>query len=338
MIKFFRKIRQTSLAQNKVSQYLFYAIGEIILVVIGILIALNINNANEKRKNQETITTILKEIQADLVTDITESVSLFERFKRADSIQDIILNNIYNYEDYKSGKTEFLELYYDSHEVQTNGYDNLTRNIDNVPEEQKKLLKDLKHLYVTVKSNLDVSNRRMQKTVYDNVDSYYKQNWSQQLNLGNFTDEAIDYYRNDLSRKNQVLSYMNDYRWVFRNSQKFRVNAIKAYNSIAKIVENKDSSPEIVNYAVNDSMLLNKIEGNYRLKESMGKWANNLKITIDDGLLTLNSERFSNVKCYFLKNRMFHIDDIIYDFDNIESGEFSISGNIEGKATYTKMD
>jgi len=338
MIKFFRKIRQTSLAQNKVSQYLFYAIGEIILVVIGILIALNINNANEKRKNQEKITTILKEIQADLVTDITESVSLFERFKRADSIQDIILNNIYTVEDYKSGKTEFLELYYDSHEVQTNGYDNLMRNIDNVSEERKTLLKDLKNLYVVNKSYLDASNKRIQKTVYDNIDSYYKQKWAQQLLLGNWTDEAIDYYRNDLSRKNQVLSYMNDYRWVFRNSQKFRVNAIKAYNSIAKIVENKDSSPEIVNYAVNDSMLLNKIEGNYRLKESMGKWANNLKITSDDGLLVINSERFSNAKCYFLKNRMFYIDDMIFDFDKIESGEFSISGNIEGKATYTKMD
>ena len=74
------------------------------------------------------------------------------------------------------------------------------------------------------------------------------------------------------------------------------------------------------------------------MKESMGKWANNLKITSDDGLLVINSERFSNAKCYFLKNRMFYIDDMIFDFDKIESGEFSISGNIEGKATYAKID
>jgi hypothetical protein len=131
---------------------------------------------------------------------------------------------------------------------------------------------------------------------------------------------------------------MNDYRWVFRNSQKFRLNAINAYKVIAKIVKNGDSIPEIVSYVVNDSTLLDKIEGNYKLKESTGKWANNLKITIDDGLIILNSERFSNEKCYFLKNRMFYIDDIILDFHKIELGEFSISGNIEGKATYTKMD
>jgi hypothetical protein len=338
MINFFRKIRQSLLTQNKVSQYLLYAFGEILLVVIGILIALNINNANEKRKNQEKITTILKEIQVDLVTDITESISLFESFKRADSIQDIILNNKYSVEDYKSGKTEFLELYYDSHEVQTNGYDNLMRNIDNVSEEQKKSLKDLKHLYVAFKSNLDVSNRRMQKTVYDNIDSFYKQKWAHQINLGNFTDDAIDYYRNDLSRKNQVASYVNDYRWVFRQSQRFRINAINAYKAIAKIVKNSDSIPEIVSYVLNDSTLLGKIKGNYRLKESTGKWANKLEITSDDGLLILNSEGFSNAKCYFLKNRLFHVNDIILDFDKIESAEFTISGNISGKTTYTKMD
>jgi tetratricopeptide (TPR) repeat protein len=50
MIKFFRKIRQNLLTENKFSKYMLYAIGEIILVVIGILIALQINNWNEYRK------------------------------------------------------------------------------------------------------------------------------------------------------------------------------------------------------------------------------------------------------------------------------------------------
>ena len=49
MIKFFRKIRRQLLTQNKFSKYLLYAIGEIVLVVVGILIALSVNNWNEKR-------------------------------------------------------------------------------------------------------------------------------------------------------------------------------------------------------------------------------------------------------------------------------------------------
>ena len=46
MLKFFRKIRQKLLTDNKFSKYLIYALGEIVLVVIGILIALSINNWN----------------------------------------------------------------------------------------------------------------------------------------------------------------------------------------------------------------------------------------------------------------------------------------------------
>jgi len=49
MIKFFRKIRQNLLLENKTAMYFKYAIGEIILVVIGILIALRINNWNETK-------------------------------------------------------------------------------------------------------------------------------------------------------------------------------------------------------------------------------------------------------------------------------------------------
>ena len=53
MINFFRKIRQQLLTDNKISKYLIYAVGEIILVVIGILIALQINNWNETQKSKE---------------------------------------------------------------------------------------------------------------------------------------------------------------------------------------------------------------------------------------------------------------------------------------------
>ena len=53
MIKFFRKIRQKLVSESKFSKYLIYVIGEIILVVIGILIALQVNNWNENRKNNK---------------------------------------------------------------------------------------------------------------------------------------------------------------------------------------------------------------------------------------------------------------------------------------------
>ena len=54
MIKFLRHIRKRLIGENRFSKYMLYAIGEIILVVIGILIALQINNWNEARRNTKT--------------------------------------------------------------------------------------------------------------------------------------------------------------------------------------------------------------------------------------------------------------------------------------------
>ena len=55
MIKFFRRIRQKLVSENKVSKYLLYAIGEIALVMIGILLALQVNDWNENKKNDTII-------------------------------------------------------------------------------------------------------------------------------------------------------------------------------------------------------------------------------------------------------------------------------------------
>jgi len=82
MIKFFRKIRQRLLTENKFSKYLIYAVGEIILVVIGILIALSINNWNETRKNSIQENFILNKIRADINSDIKEITDKTARLQR----------------------------------------------------------------------------------------------------------------------------------------------------------------------------------------------------------------------------------------------------------------
>ena len=69
MIKFFRKIRYDLMEKNKTGKYFKYAIGEIILVVIGILIALQINNWNEERKNILIESQLVKNIVEDLRLD-----------------------------------------------------------------------------------------------------------------------------------------------------------------------------------------------------------------------------------------------------------------------------
>jgi len=83
MLKFFRKIRQNMINENKTGKYLKYAIGEIILVVIGILIALSINNWNEKRKDsileKEYLTRLLEDIKFDISWS---NIYILDRYKR----------------------------------------------------------------------------------------------------------------------------------------------------------------------------------------------------------------------------------------------------------------
>ena len=71
MIKFFRNIRQILIMENNTSKYLKYAIGEIVLVVIGILIALQINNWNEIRKTENMGKVFIGEIYAEIKNEIS---------------------------------------------------------------------------------------------------------------------------------------------------------------------------------------------------------------------------------------------------------------------------
>jgi len=98
MLKFFRKIRQQQLSQNQFSKYLFYALGEILLVVIGILIALQINNWNEEQKNRSKEQQYLAALKLEIATNINRLNQEIERndnhIKAAKAIATMIaLNN-----------------------------------------------------------------------------------------------------------------------------------------------------------------------------------------------------------------------------------------------------
>ena len=80
MIKFFRKIRQNMIKENKVSNYLIYAVGEILLLVIGILIALQLNTWQIEKKDQLIEKTLLKNIKRDLESNLQE-LNVVKRFK-----------------------------------------------------------------------------------------------------------------------------------------------------------------------------------------------------------------------------------------------------------------
>ena len=116
MIKFFRHIRQSLINQNKMGKYFKYAIGEIILVVIGILIALQINTWNEQRKinieeglyinrliieNKEDLITFENEIN-NLKNGIATIESFSQAFKDVNTPDSVLVKTANDYFQYGS--------------------------------------------------------------------------------------------------------------------------------------------------------------------------------------------------------------------------------------------
>ena len=145
MIKFFRKIRQKMLTKNKFSKYLIYAIGEIVLVVIGILIALQVNQWNEVRKNKTSLysytTTLIEDLKRDTVV-INQTIKfaensnatiqrLSDRLSSPDTTTDTLMHIarhelVFDYKAYRPPNTSTLLA------IQSNGifklYDEQTYN------------------------------------------------------------------------------------------------------------------------------------------------------------------------------------------------------------------
>ena len=86
MVKIFRNIRLNQLRDKSTSKYLLYALGEILLVVIGILIALQVNNWNEERKIAKEIDKLVGDIEEYTSSMNNNSNNLFKHLEKFDSI------------------------------------------------------------------------------------------------------------------------------------------------------------------------------------------------------------------------------------------------------------
>jgi len=95
MIKFFRNIRQKLLSEHKAGKYLAYAFGEIVLVVIGIFIAIQLNDWNEQRMEQKALNVTLQNLQ--------------DEFGRTRGLLHTISSN---YQTSMDANLELLQLFY----------------------------------------------------------------------------------------------------------------------------------------------------------------------------------------------------------------------------------
>jgi len=322
--------------ENKFSKYFLYAIGEIALVVIGILIALSLNTAKEKKVNNTKITNILKEVQIDIEKDIKESIQTFDDYMFFDSIQDLIFKNYYTFEDFRTGRARTEGHSYNNFVIHTNGYDNLIRNLNNLPENYKPLLTSLDQLYVTRKTNIDVYNTRIRNTVYDHITYTLKQPWAHEWTLGIPNKEATEYFLYDPIYKGHLLNYRNDRSNIFKISSQYRVDAIEAYNSIVKLLNIKVTTPETIGLINKDTIMENKLIGTYIIRDSIGiGWGKQIKIDKKENHLYLKFDHSDKMKLYWHKEFIyFHKVGLVLNFNKADT--LIINDVSSGKAIFSK--
>jgi len=216
MIKFFRKIRQNLLMENKTSKYLKYAIGEILLVVIGILIALQINNWNENRKNEKQLDAIYNTIEQNLKTDLKAIEVPIDFYEKLDSTLTKIVTTNYTTAFLDAiNETNYLDCIpcksninlNEPFEIQDNGLELLKKYEDSQSINGNEFSQDIIQFYTTQGEALTRVNDLLTKEAYANLKYYEQFHWYSNYSIGKYNPDAIAYFLNDQNYKNKAANF-----------------------------------------------------------------------------------------------------------------------------------
>ena len=228
MIKLFRKIRQNLLSEGKTGKYFKYATGEILLVVIGILIALSINNWNEDRKNRLKEAVYLEGIKTDLEWDI-KYLDFLIPFNNTRIKEYASLDSVVKLRSDKIFEIEFSEIFDLSNQTGTfyprsGAYSSLINENSAGLIQNRELLANIKFLY-------DIEYVRASLLGQELDDISTKIRWERRLD---FRQELEDYNFEDYDALFADLGELD------RNINKFlkRINGLK--KKINEVVEKID--------------------------------------------------------------------------------------------------
>jgi hypothetical protein len=207
MINIFKKIRRRFFS-NKMSSYLLYAIGEIVLVMIGILLALQVNNWNEERKQQNELKAILQTISNDMIVDTTTSSGIIKFYEANTKNSMKIINKEITVENYG----EYLQCFglvttYQPFNIQRSGFERLKNINKNSSLEKDSLVSNILTVYSQFLPLIDKSNDRMDDEIMSNFNDFKNYDWFVDLFQNNLTPEIIDYFVLSEDYRKRVTSH-----------------------------------------------------------------------------------------------------------------------------------
>jgi hypothetical protein len=215
MIKFFRKIRRKTLTENKFGKYLTYAIGEIILVVIGILIALSINNWNENKKSEHQLNNIYTVVEANLKYDLSTIDNVIQQYEQLElrlekmivvEYSSIPLDSIDadNYSDFIPSKRDINNFI--SFEIQDKGIGLIKTYNDFKTSENKDLTNEIIQFYKIVEP-LNMVLDKVKEESFKNIKYFEQFPWYPDYMNVTYNPGTMDFFAKNGIFKNKVVTY-----------------------------------------------------------------------------------------------------------------------------------
>ncbi len=236
-LKIFRNTRKGNLKKGNTFNYLGYALGEIILVVLGILIAVSINNWNEKTKHEKELLNIFSIIKTDLKNDIAEINDILGHYEKTKNIYGKILDNSISREEYfENNQYPFLTLGYPEISFDKRGFNLLSNNINKTESYQDTLVTDIIEFYNERLLEIKVDDEFRASDFKANYEYYKKTfDWWPDFIKRKKIEGFVGYALNDPDYKNRIAStYFLTYDVYLPEIELFKVKAKEIIGSIEK--------------------------------------------------------------------------------------------------------
>lgn len=192
---------------SNTSKYLKYAFGEIILVVVGILLALQINNWNESRKSKDELTNILTTVAKDLERDTLVAKSIITIYDSIKATSQLLINRKINLDNYKKyPRVKSLASIYIPFSVQQKGYEMLKKYTNQNDSKNDTLVGQILQFYTPLLQIINDNNQFIKKEVLENIDDFKKQGWFVDWTQQKTTPEMISYFVESEDYRKKVAS------------------------------------------------------------------------------------------------------------------------------------
>lgn len=298
MPKLFRKGRFNFFKGKGIGQYLLYVLLEMVLVIAGILIALEINNGNEREKNEERAFAILQEVRRDLRSNLRTISGLVENVEARDSLITRVMMDSVTPEDYRSNFAYAgLIMTYNSINFQDNGFQSMVRQSEFFSRDYDSLFTSLTSLYEDRYGVVETMQERLGDHVINTLERWsLSKPWFHQLSQGRLSEEIISFFTEDPF----YLNALDIYRTyssinILPSIREARMETSLAIAQLNAFLEpEEDPFAEFEGYAIaTDLEHWQQDTGVYVLAEVIA-----FTLAIEDGLLTMAQEGQPSFQVY----------------------------------------